>query len=245
MPTNNVTTDNTAKNGSILADTEIWAQIEAKELWIEPMITPQLQIHSCKVDLRLSGKFWQVKHFSLGAYDPLNPPPKDYRREITLPLGHPYIIHPGDFLLASTYENLSLPSNLLGIIQGRSSLGRLGIIVHATAAFVDPHFSGELTLELSNLGHLPVKLYPLSRVASIVFVRVYGVIKAPYGSEIQLPELSDQPVRLGKYGSSTSEESRIGEDLENRLIGPWQEDKPRSEGAAFEPLTPDEEDEFA
>ena len=204
------------KYSGVLSDTEIRKRL-GKDLFVEPLLHEESQVHSCKIDLRLSGMYFEVKQFSLEAYDPLDPPRKDYRRRITLPLGVPYVLHPGNLVLATIFENLSLPRDLLGILQGRSSLGRLGVIVHATAGFVDPKFKGVLTLELSNLGHLPVKLYTLSRVATIIFVAIHGEVKSAYDDKMQSPVRATQQL-AGKYSSSASQPSKYSQDWEWDVI---------------------------
>jgi deoxycytidine triphosphate deaminase len=109
-----------------------------------------------------------------------------------------------------------MPNDLVGLLQGRSSLGRLGVIIHATAGFIDPGYKGIITLELSNLGHLPVKLYPLQRVATIGFITIKGKVTSPYGTQPNyLPlELNGK----GKYKSMKTEPSKINKDWENDLL---------------------------
>ena len=130
-----------------------------------------------------------------------------------MPLGSPYYLHPGMLALTPTFECLAMPNDLLGILQGRSSLGRLGIIVHATAGFVDPGYKGPLTLELSNLGHLPVALYPLTRVAAIAFIKITGSVRA-YDAEIASPIHPEKKIDLGHFHSPGSEPSKLHEDWE-------------------------------
>ena len=111
---------------------------------------------------------------------------------------------------------MKMSNDLLGILQGRSSLGRLGIIVHATAAFIDPGYRGTITLELSNLGHLPVKLYTLQKVASLAFILVSGA--TPYQEGIRIPLKDKNLIDTGKYDSAISEPSKISEDWERDIL---------------------------
>jgi len=202
----------------VLSEEEIRKRLESKDdLLIKPLIDERTQISGCKIDLRLGGIFYEIKQSGLEAYDPLKPPPTDYRRKIILPLGSAYILHPGMLALAPTFESLAMPKDLLGILQGRSSLGRLGIIVHATAGFVDPGYNGPLTLELSNLGHLPVALYPLTRVAAIAFIKITGSGKA-YDAEITSPIHPEAKIKLGHFHSPGSEPSKLDEDWEMEVF---------------------------
>jgi len=201
----------------VLSEDEIRKRLESKDdLLIEPLINERTQISGCKIDLRLGGIFYEIKQSALRAYDPLESSPPDYRRRIIVPLGSPYYLHPGMLALTPTFECLAMPNDLLGILQGRSSLGRLGIIVHATAGFVDPSYKGPLTLELSNLGHLPVALYPLTQVAAIAFIKITGLGKdyKAYDAEIASPIHPEKKINLGHFHSPGSEPSKLSEDWE-------------------------------
>jgi dCTP deaminase len=203
----------------VLSDTEIKRRLN-EDLIIHPLLHSTSQITGCKVDLHLSGVFHEIKRSTVDAYDPATNDSKlDSRREIILPLGSYIVLHPGDLILASTFENVKIPINLLGILQGRSSLGRLGIIVHATASYIDPGFNGTITLELSNLGHLPVRLYTLARVASLAFFEIVGKVQAPYKTEVPSP-LQDAPENIitGRFGSAKSEASQHDMDWEYEVI---------------------------
>ncbi len=200
----------------VLSGEEISKRL-GKDLLIAPLLDRETQISGCKVDLRLGGIFYEIKQSALRSYDPLDPPSTDYRRKIILPVGSRYILHPGMLSLAPTFETLVLPDDLLGILQGRSSLGRLGIIVHATAGFVDPGYKGPITLELSNLGYLPVALYPLTRVAAIAFIKITGKVKS-YGAKLASPIHPDEKIDLGHFNSPTSEPSKLSEDWEMEVF---------------------------
>lgn len=206
----------------MLSDEEIVKRLDDKddEFWIEPLLHSDSQITGCKVDVHLSGTFYEVKQSAVGVYDPLSEETVcEYRRKLTLPLGMPYTLHPNIFVLAPTFESISMPDDLVGILEGRSSLGRLGIIIHATACFIDPGYKGTITLELSNLGQLPVKLYTLSRVATVSFMTIRGKVRHCYGSMIPYPPTMERmPFRHGKYDSVISQPSKFHEDWEHDVL---------------------------
>ena len=201
----------------VLSGKEIEKKLENRSLIIDPIIDKETQFGGCKVDLRLGGIYYEIKQSAVSYYDSIDPPLSDYRRKIIVPLGTPYILHPGMLVLTPTYESIVMPLDLLGILQGRSSLGRLGIIVHATAGFVDPGYSGPVTLELSNLGHLPVALYSLTRVAAIAFIHVSGETR-PYFNKINSPVHPDKGIETGHFSSPTSEKSKLSEDWETEVF---------------------------
>jgi dCTP deaminase len=202
---------------AVLSDTAIKERLK-EDLIIHPMLDEDVQVAGSKVDLHLSGVFYEIQKTTVDCYDPLTiPPGQDFRNERILPLGESLVLHPGDLILAPTFENIKMPRDLLGILQGRSSLGRLGIIVHATASFIDPGFKGVITLELSNLGHLPFRLYTLAKVASLAFIQIYGVVKYAYGDKVPSP-LEPKGERMDHYASPISEASKHHEDWEYEMI---------------------------
>ena len=201
----------------VLSDTSIKERLK-RDLIIHPLLSEECQVSGCKVDLHLSGLFYEIVRSTVDSYDPLaESAGVDFRREIILPLGGYLVLHPGDLILASTFEKVRMPNNLLGILEGRSSLGRLGIIVHATASFIDPGFKGAITIELSNLGHLPVRLYTLARVAAIAFLDISGDVAHPYGDPTPSP-LEAAPMVQGHYAHPKSQASRHHKDWEYELI---------------------------
>jgi dCTP deaminase len=203
---------------AVLSDTAIKQRLN-EDLIIHPMINPDTQVACSKVDLHLSGVFYEIRRTTVDSYDPLTTPKgQDFRKEVILPLGESLVLHPGDLILASTFENIKMPRDLLGILQGRSSLGRLGVIVHATASFIDPEFMGTITLEMSNLGHLPVRLYTLARVASLAFLRIYGDVKHAYRDPLPSPFIATGGERMDHYASPVSEASKHHEDWEYEMI---------------------------
>ena len=206
------------EGGTVLSDTQIKARLN-EDLIIHPILNREAQITCSKVDLHLSGIFYEIQRTICDSYDPLTAAAQqDYRREIVLPLGGYLVLHPGDLILASTFENVYMPRDLLGILQGRSSLGRLGVIVHATASFIDPEFMGTITLELSNLGHLPVRLYTLAKVASIAFLKISGEVKRAYRDSIPSPLTPGKAQQVDHYAAPKSGASKHHEDWEYKII---------------------------
>jgi dCTP deaminase len=107
---------------------------------------------------------------------------EDLTRLVEIGEGEAFILHPGEFVLGSTYERVALPDDLVGRIEGKSSLGRLGLLIHSTAGFIDAGFSGYLTLELSNVANLPITLYPGMKIGQVSFLRMTTAADVPYGS---------------------------------------------------------------
>src|SRR4051812_39037502 len=146
----------------ILSDAQILGMLKDGSLTIHPLDDPEVQIQPASVDLRLDNSFLVMRHSSIPFVDPMQDVPAHYmdERRIYPQDQEIFIIHPGEFVLASTIERIKLPNNLVGRVDGRSSLGRLGLQMHSTAGFIDPGFEGTITLEMSNVGRLPVRLYP-------------------------------------------------------------------------------------
>lgn len=138
-------------------------------------------VHASSMDMRLGNVFKVYEHSRYALLDPKNPETfAKNMRVITVPDDEPFIVQPGEFILGVTQETLTLCDDLVARVEGRSSLGRLGIIVHSTAGFVDPGFSGTITLEISNLNRLPVALYPGMRVCQIAFEQMTSPADTPY-----------------------------------------------------------------
>jgi len=189
----------------ILSDRDIRKLLEKGELLIEPL-HPETQIQSSSVDLRLGNVFRIFKPSEKAYIDPINDENLEkYTEIITVDEGKPFILHPFEFVLATTMERVRLPDNLVGRLEGRSSLGRIAVVIHATAGFVDSCFDGHLTLEMSNVGKLPVALYPGQRICQIVFEKLSSPSEKPYG----------HPDRDSKYQHQEGPEpSRVYEDKE-------------------------------
>jgi dCTP deaminase len=191
----------------ILSDQQILVMLKDGALVIDPLDDPEVQIQPASVDLRLANHFMVMRHSSIPFIDPLEDVPAHYMDERRIFQGdqETFIIHPGEFVLAATIERVKLPDNLVGRVDGRSSLGRLGLQMHSTAGFIDPGFEGNITLELSNVGRLPVKLHPGMRVCQISFDVMSEPARRPYG----------HPSRRSKYqGQSGVMPSRVYRDAE-------------------------------
>jgi len=156
----------------VLSDQEIFEELMNKHITIHPILDVR-QIQGAKIDLRLGNVVYLIRHFEQPGYDPRDKSQKvEYGEEryISFCKGTEkkgFFLQPGDFAIAPLFERVRLPPYILGRLDGRSSLGRLGVVIHATAGGIDPGYAGIITCELSNLGKVPVALYPLQRVASL------------------------------------------------------------------------------
>jgi len=163
----------------LLSDRDIKKAIESGWVKIKPKIDYQTQLGSCSVDLRLDNIF-QVFAEERCPHIDLRRPGKKFMRKIVVRQGEAFIMKPGDFALASTMESVAMPDDLVGRIEGRSSLGRLGIIVHSTAAVCEPGSRGKIVMELGNLGKISVSLYPGMRICSLAFEKLSSPAEIPY-----------------------------------------------------------------
>ena len=189
----------------ILSDSDILDRLAAGDLAIEPLADVDQQVQPASVDLRLGERFLEFQRTNIPC---IHPPEADevgeYVTETTVPEGEEFILHPGDFVLGTTTERVEIPDDLVAHVEGRSSLGRLAIVVHATAGLCDPGYKGQITLELSNLGTAPVALSPGMRVSQLTFTELKSAADRPYGSE-----------RGSKYQDQDGPQaSRIGADPE-------------------------------
>jgi dCTP deaminase len=164
----------------VLSDVDIKRYITQGKIKITPELPPE-QFGSCSVDFRLGNEFNVFEH-SRNAYIDLRDSKgiEGIMRSIEVPAGEPFILQPREFVLAITEEALELDNDVLGRLEGRSSLGRIGIIVHGTAGLFDPGWAGKATLELSNLGRMPVALYPGMRICSFTFEQLTSASSMPY-----------------------------------------------------------------
>lgn len=164
----------------VLSDVDIKRYIEAGKIRITPALPPE-QFGSCSVDFRLGSEF-NVFDYSRHAYIDLRDKAslQDIMRSVVVPEGEPFVLQPRAFCLAITQERLELADDVLGRLEGRSSLGRIGIIVHGTAGLFDPGWEGNATLELSNLSPMPVALYPGMRICSFTFEQLSSPSSVPY-----------------------------------------------------------------
>lgn len=165
----------------ILSDRDIKKALSSGRIKIIPPPNLTEQLGSCSIDLHLGTTFRVFKHSRYPFIDLRTPlTMENLMEEIVIEPGQPFIMQPGAFALASTTETLELADDILGRIEGRSSLGRLGIIVHGTASIFDPGWRGIPTIELGNLGVMPVALYPGMRICAFTFEEVSSPVEVPY-----------------------------------------------------------------
>ena len=168
----------------ILSDADILRRLEAGDLVVEPLDDPDIQIQPASVDLRLGREFLEFQHANIPCIHPNTEDEVDEYVELTeVDEDGEYILHPGDFVLGTTHERVEIPDDLIAHVEGRSSLGRLAIVVHATAGLCDPGYKGQITLELSNLGTAPVALTPGMRISQLTFTELKTPAERPYGEE--------------------------------------------------------------
>jgi dCTP deaminase len=164
---------------SVLSDGTIRRLVEAGRIAVEPW-DPAL-VQPASIDLRLGDSFRVFHNHRVTAID-LREPPTNLTEGVTVDEDEPFAIHPGEFVLGRTLERVRIPDDVVARIEGKSSLGRLGLIVHATAGFVDPGFEGTLTLEITNLTRVPIKLYAGLLIAQLSFMALDRAAEHPYGS---------------------------------------------------------------
>ena len=163
----------------LLSDRDILAEIDAKRVQLDPFDAAMVQPSS--IDVRLDRFFRVFENHKYPHIDPAEEQP-DLTRLVEPDAEEPFILHPGEFVLGSTYELVSLPDDVAARLEGKSSLGRLGLLTHSTAGFIDPGFSGHVTLELSNVATLPIKLWPGMKIGQLCFFRLSSPAEHPYGS---------------------------------------------------------------
>jgi dCTP deaminase len=164
----------------LLSDRDIVAEIESGRVGIDPFQPEMVQPSS--IDIRLDRYFRVFENHRYPHIDPAIEQP-DLTRLVEPEEDEPFILHPGEFVLASTYEVISLPDDIASRLEGKSSLGRLGLLTHSTAGFIDPGFNGHVTLELSNAATLPIKLWPGMKIGQLCMFRLSSPAEHPYGSE--------------------------------------------------------------
>lgn len=168
----------------ILADKDIKKLLQAKKVSFSPDLDLDTQLGSCSVDLRLGNSFRVFKHSRYPYIDPTDKKlATDMMEEQVVKKGEPFILQPGDFVLATTIESFNLPDDLLARLEGRSSLGRLGIVVHSTASIFEPGWDGVVVMELGNMGRMPVALYPGMRICSLTFEQLSSPAQVPYNKK--------------------------------------------------------------
>ncbi len=212
----------------ILSDADILDRLADGDLVIEPLDDVDQQVQPASVDLRLGERFLEFQRTNIPCIHPTKADEVgQYVTETRVPAGEEFILHPGDFVLGTTKERVEIPDDLVAHVEGRSSLGRLAIVVHATAGLCDPGYQGQITLELSNLGTAPVALSPGMRVSQLTFTELRSPAARPYGAE-----------RGSKYQDQDGPQaSRIGDDPE--FGGETEGSDPPSSDAAEDPDAPE------
>ena len=193
---------------TVLSDKDIIKLIEDKnavEVEKGPSVNKNLQLGPSSLDLRLGYQFGVLKTRKVKAIDTQSM--KDYsdiKESKTATPEEGMVVHPGEFLLGTTLEKLKIPSNLVARIEGRSSYARLGLIPHAAAGFVDPGFEGQITLEIQNLGNVPITIYPEDRICQVVFETMTTEAENPYGDKTDSKYMDQE----GATGSRLDQENR-------------------------------------
>ncbi len=163
----------------ILSDRDIRVSIDEGHIGIDPFDPGDIQPSS--VDLHVD-RLFRTFHNHRHPYIDVKQPMEDLTEMLEVAEDEAFILHPGEFVLGSTQEYVRLPNDLVARLEGKSSLGRLGLLIHSTAGFVDPGFEGHLTLELSNVANLPITIYPYMKIGQISFYRLSSPAENPYGS---------------------------------------------------------------
>ncbi len=192
----------------LLSDRDIKKAIKAGRIKITPKPDFRKQLGSCSIDFHLGNKFRIFKHSSHPYVDLMGEVDvADIMEEIMVSKGKPFILQPGDFAIATTIERLKLANDIAGRIEGRSSLGRLGIIVHSTAGLFDPGWDGKPTMELGNLGVMPVTLYPGMRICAFTFEELSSRVDVPYSKK-----------KGAKYaGAKNADASKLGKEVKREI----------------------------
>lgn len=187
----------------ILSDRDIKKAIAAGRIKIKPKPDYAEQLGSCMIDLRLGNVYRVFNHSKTPYLDPQDPKTLvGVTTEIKIKDTEPFTLHPGEFILAMTKEYIEMPDDMTGRLEGRSSIGRLGVVVHSTAANIECGFRGNITLELANMGRIPVMLYPGMRICSLSFEELTSPAEVPYYKK-----------KGAKYvGQKSPEASKIGQE---------------------------------
>lgn len=184
----------------ILSDGTIRALLASGRLVIDPIDADQVQPAS--VDVRLGDRFLVFRNHTVDSIDPFRPS-ADLTAPVEVPEGSPFVLHPSEFVLGTTLERVEMPDDLVSRVEGKSSLGRVGLLIHATAGFVDPGFRGQITLELSNVSPLPIKLWPGMRIGQLSFHNLDKAAERPYGHPDLGSKYNDQAGPVGsRYGDN-------------------------------------------
>ena len=164
----------------LLSDRDIRSELDSGRIGLDPLDLDMVQPSS--VDVRLDRFFRLFDNHKYQHIDPAMDQP-DLTRLVEVDSTEAFVLHPGEFVLGATFEVVSLPDDVAARLEGKSSLGRLGLLTHSTAGFIDPGFSGHVTLELSNVATLPITLWPGMKIGQLCFFRLTSPTEHPYGSE--------------------------------------------------------------
>jgi len=191
----------------ILSDRDLKEYINNGRIKFDPRVDMNRQVQPSSVDLRLGNEFRVFRYTRCAILDPKDRNSfADATKLEVMDDNDRFIVHPNEFVLGTTFEYVCVPCDLVARLEGRSSLGRLGIVVHSTAGYIDPGFEGRITLEIGNIGKMPIILYPKMRVCQIVFEKLLSECEIPYGA-----------ARGSKYqGQKFPDASKLDEDVEFR-----------------------------
>lgn len=191
----------------ILSDRDLKERLDRGDIRMVPALDLETQIQPASIDLRLGYEFQTFNYTRQALIDPADPESfEQLTSTVRLVAGERFIVHPREFVLATTLERVHVPDDLVARLEGRSSIGRLGIVIHSTAGYIDPGFQGAITLEISNLGRIAVALYPGMRICQISFEALSSPVRHGYGIK-----------RAAKYqGQESTTASRLFEDVEFR-----------------------------
>jgi dCTP deaminase len=164
----------------VLSDRTIRRLLDEGRIEIDPYDESLLQPSS--VDVRVD-RYFRVFHNARYPYIDVREPQEDLTELVELDGDRPFILHPGEFVLGSTLERITMPDDIVGRLDGKSSLGRLGLLIHSTAGFIDPGWDGHVTLELSNVANLPITIYYGMKIGQLSFVQLSEPAEKPYGSD--------------------------------------------------------------
>ena len=191
----------------LLSDRDIVLELASGRIGLDPLDLDMVQPSS--IDVRLDRFFRLFDNHKYPFIDPAEDQP-DLTRLVEVDANQPFILHPGEFVLGSTFELVTLPDDVAARLEGKSSLGRLGLLTHSTAGFVDPGFSGHITLELSNVANLPITLWPGMKIGQLCMFRLTTPAEHPYGSAVYGSRYQDQrgPTPSRSYRNFTRTETR-------------------------------------
>lgn len=192
--------------GKFLLKNDIIKNLKTREIILEPRLDDDIQINSTSVDIRLDNYFGIFQKTDKGVADFCSEADEIVFIEKEF-YNEPLILHPNQFVLGQSLEYLVLPLNILALLDGRSSIGRKGIVVHATAGGIDPGFSGHITFELANLGEMPIELYPMQRISRLTFIDLGRDAEGYYGqfrlqTKIRKPKPDNEVLNIRDYGPS-------------------------------------------